>query len=305
MRYAVATRGSKLSLAQTGHVIQELQAVSHSDTFEILRVTTQGDRDRRPLFSMERRGIFEREVDAAVTSGRADFAVHSMKDVPTDIPDELGIACVPRRLPPNDVLIRRNGASLPARGDVIGTSSVRRMAQIRLEFPDVTIRPIRGNVDTRVSRVGGDFDFVVLAQAGLRRLGLDVSYDVLDTEKFVPSPGQGALAIVARADNTDILPLLRSIQDESSRKCAEAERVVSDIIGSGCRFPVGVYAYPDNEIVCITAAAYLPDGAAPMVARAAGTDPVSVGREAGNLLLDMGAGELGLKWRHTMSEWGS
>lgn len=302
----MATRGSRLSLAQTAQTIGELSRSDPESTFRAIRITTKGDTDAKPLFRMDRRGIFEKEVDMAVADGRADFAVHSMKDVPTDIPDGLVLACVPRRAPPNDVLICREGIDprSPPPGSVVGTSSLRRAAQVRMAFPGVEVRPIRGNVDTRVSRVGGSLDAVVLARAGIERLGLDVPYEVLPTETFVPSPGQGALAVVARSGDQPTISLLESIQDGPSRAETEAERALSRVIESGCRFPVGAYARSEDGLVRMVAAAYHPGGGGAIVSRRSGSDPAEVGRAAGNDLLERGAAALALNWRRQLAEWG-
>ena len=305
MRYTVATRGSRLSLAQTNQTIKALRRSDPENSFEIIRITTKGDTDAKPLFRMDRRGIFEKEVDMAVADGRADFAVHSMKDVPTDIPDGLILACVPRRAPPNDVMICREGMDpeSPPPGSVVGTSSLRRAAQVRMAFPEVEVRPIRGNVDTRVSQVGESLDAVVLARAGIERLGLDVACRVLPTETFVPSPGQGALAVVARSDDRRTISLLESIQDGPSRAETEAERALSAVIESGCRFPVGAYARSEGDIIRMVAAAYRPDGGEAIASRQSGSDPLEVGRAAGDDLLEQGAATLALNWRRQLAEW--
>lgn len=306
MRYTVATRGSRLSLAQTGQIIRALMRADPDSTFRTIKITTKGDTDAKPLFRMDRRGVFEKEVDMAVADGRADFAVHSMKDVPTEIPDGLVLACVPRRAPPNDVMICKDGMDpeSPPPGSVVGTSSLRRAAQVRMAFPEVEVRPIRGNVDTRVSRVGESLDAVVLARAGIERLGLDIPYRILPTETFVPSPGQGALAVVARSGDRRTISLLESIQDGPSRAETEAERALSQVIESGCRFPVGAYARSEGNLIRMVAAAYRPDGGGAIVSRQSGSDPAEVGRAAGGELLEQGAASLALNWRRQLAEWG-
>lgn len=301
----VATRGSRLSLAQTAQTLQLLQGVRPGARFEILRVTTRGDRTSEALFRMNRRGIFEKEVDQAVADGRADFAVHSMKDVPTSMPPGLVLASVPARHPPNDVILFREGLNLedPPPGMLIGTSSLRRMAQARLRFGTAKVLPMRGNVDTRVSKIGDPYDAIILAKAGIGRLGIDRPHTVLPTDEFVPSPGQGALAIVAREGDDDTISLLRSIQDGQSRAEAEAERALSTIIESGCRFPVGACARTADGTIRLECAAYSLDGSDPIRARAAGTDPRAVGEEAGRSLLERGASSLALKWRQEIDRW--
>lgn len=292
-------------MAQSKLAIGMLRDAAPGTRFDITTVTTRGDRDSRPMFAMDRRGIFEREVNAVVADGRADFAVHSMKDVPGEIAPELTLASVPRRADPYDALVCRPG--LDTEGEfVVGTSSLRRAAQARAAFPRVTVRPIRGNVDTRVSKVGGEFDAVILARAGLARLGLDADSMYanrvdLPRDVFIPSPGQGALALVCRKDDARTTSLLQTIQHAASRAEAEAERALSGILESGCRFPVAACARHEGGAIRIRAAAY--GEADAIYAESSGRDPVAVGREAGRVLLERGAASLALKWREALAGW--
>ena len=187
MNYIVGTRGSKLSLTQTNWVIDELKKIDSSLTFEIKTISTKGDIDTRPLFAMEQKGIFEKEIDRAVTEKEIDFAVHSLKDVPSKLDPNLLIACVPKREFINDVLITKDGftiESIPT-GSIIGSSSLRRAVQVTRKRPDLTVKPIRGNIETRIKKVlDGKFDGVVLAQAGISRLGADVKLSELSLEEF-------------------------------------------------------------------------------------------------------------------------
>lgn len=298
MMYRVAARGSQLSLAQTSYVIRMLQ--QHTNVpFEIKKITTKGDISRDPIFKMGQRGIFEREVNVAVVEGQADFAVHSMKDVPGEISPELMIAAVPARGPPNDVIIYskdRTSKDIDA-GMTIGTSSLRRAAQARLVYRGVNVKPLRGNVDSRIKKVGQDYDAIILALAGIQRLDLAPVHKVLSVESFVPSPGQGTLAVMARADDTAILDLLAHIDHKPSRMCSEAERSFSGILESGCRFPVGAYAQTWGNYIRIIAAAYPDDGGMPISCRMSGTDPTDLGEMAGQAMVDAGADSLALKWR--------
>lgn len=280
-------------------------------SFEIVRVTTRGDTDARPLFAMDQKGIFEREVDAAVASGRADFAVHSLKDVPTALPAGLAVACVPARAAAGDVLVARGGGGLDSvpHGGAVGTSSLRRAVMVRRARPDVRVRPVRGNVGTRVARLmAGDagLDALVLARAGLDRLGLDVGASDLPPGEFVPSPGQGALAAVARAGDGGVLGLLAAIEDAGSRAEADAERAVSESVGSGCRFPVGALARAGRGgSVSVRAAAFSADGSERIDAEESGPLAVAsaVGARAGESLRHQGVERLARGWRRMVDEW--
>src|SRR5437899_8861869 len=216
MKYLVGTRGSQLSLVQTNWVISELKKKSPAAEFEIVTIKTKGDTDARPLFTINQKGIFEKEIDRAVAEKKVDFAVHSLKDVPAELPDELVLACIPKREDPNDVFISKDGLTLETikKGAIIGTSSLRRAVQISRLRPDVIVKPIRGNIESRIKKIhDGNFDGVVLAEAGIGRLGLNVKFERLSTTEFPPSPGQGALAIVSRRDNVKLIELLRTIED--------------------------------------------------------------------------------------------
>ena len=263
MSYKLGTRGSPLSLAQTNWVLNELKKIDSSLTFDIEKITTKGDTDTRPLFEMEQKGIFEKEIDRAVSEKRVDFAVHSMKDVPSTIDSSLTIACVPKRESVNDVLITNDGFSLDSipSGSTVGSSSLRRAVQISQKRPDLNVKPIRGNIETRIKKVtekkiGG----VVLAKAGISRLGVEIKYYVLSKDEFLPSPGQGALAIICRNDDSKTIEMLKKIEDKNSRIEIEAERSLSEHIDSGCRFPVGAYASVKSDSLILKVGVYSMDG---------------------------------------------
>ena len=228
-------------MAQTEQVASELQAANTDAEFEIVKITTKGDTDSRPLFTIDQKGIFEKEIDAAVAAGEIDFAVHSMKDVPSDLPQGLVLACVPKREDVNDVIVSSDGAKLSEikSGGIIGTSSLRRAVQVSRKRPDLVVKPVRGNIDTRIKKIGDQYDAIILAQAGISRLDLDVKYKSLALSDFLPSPGQGALAIVARAEDKETISMLTKIENADARAEALAERALSSSIESGCRFPVG------------------------------------------------------------------
>ncbi|MEK6877501.1 MAG: hydroxymethylbilane synthase, partial [Thermoproteota archaeon] len=177
MKYKIGTRGSLLSLAQTNWVISELKKRSPETEFEIVTIKTKGDTDARPLFTINQKGIFEKEIDRAVVEKKVDFAVHSLKDVPSELSDDLVLACIPKRESANDIFISKDGSTLQTikKGSKIGTSSLRRAIQVSRIRPDLIVKPIRGNIETRIRKIDqGEFDAVVLAQAGITRLGLDV-----------------------------------------------------------------------------------------------------------------------------------
>lgn len=308
MRYIVSTRGSQLSLMQTSWFTRQLEGVEPEAEFSVKTIRTAGDRDLRPLFAMDQKGIFEREVDVAVLQGEADFAVHSLKDVPSQIPDGLVLACVPKRETAGDVLIATDGASLQElpRGATIGTSSLRRAVQVRRARPDSRAIPIRGNIETRIAKVdGAAFHGIVLARAGIARLGLRVKFVPLPMNAFIPSPGQGALAAVARADDAKTVRLLARIEDQASRLGTDAERALSDYLGSGCRLPLGAYAYVEGSRTTLRAAAFSVDGRRTVSANVEGDcqEPRELASRAAQELRRHGVDELAAGWSEGLEEW--
>jgi len=289
-------------------VINELQKINPDYEFEIVTIKTKGDTDARPLFTINQKGIFEKEVDRAVIENKVDFAVHSMKDVPSRLPEGLVLACVPKREDVNDIFISFDNSTLEAikSGAVIGTSSLRRAVQIIRKRKDVTVKPVRGNIETRVKKVvDGNYDAVVLAQAGISRLGLDVTYSKLPLEDFFPSPGQGALAIVASEKDLDTIEMLKKIEDENSRVEVEAERELSNSVESGCRFPIGAYAHANNDSITLRVAAFSVDGSKSLFVEQNGRkdNPKSLGKQVADELLKKGVKELAANWRKRVEEW--
>lgn len=307
MKYVIGTRGSRLSIAQTRHVADALKGANPDCDYEIVTIITKGDTDSRPLFAIDQRGIFEKDVDLAVLDGRAHFAVHSMKDVPSELPTGLVLASVPKRADANDVLVTQDGHSMESlpQGSVVGTSSLRRAVQVSRLRPDVQVRPIRGNVETRIGKLAGTFDGIILAEAGIRRLGLDVRYEALSVEDFSPSPGQGALALVARKGDDKTIRMLESIQDLDSRLAVDAERALSNVVESGCRFPIGAYAKSDGDVMSISVRAFSVDGKESVSVDVKGkkADPVNLGTRAGLEMQKKGVGSLALNWREKVEEW--
>ena len=308
MNFTVGARGSKLSIAQTDWVISELQKTDSSLSFDIKPITTKGDTDTRPLFAMEQKGIFEKEIDRAVFEKEVDFAVHSLKDVPSQLDPNLIISCIPKREAVNDVLITRDGfdiEEIPS-GSVIGSSSLRRAVQVTRKRPDVIVKPVRGNIETRIKKVEeGKFDGIVLAQAGITRLGTDTKISKLPINDFLPSPGQGALAIVSRKDNSSTLQMLKKIEDYRSRMEIEAERALSDSVDSGCRFPVGAVATSDANSLTLKVAVYSMDGKKSIILEKTGSieEPHVLGRLLGDELRDRGVKEIASNWREELEEW--
>jgi len=308
LTFLVGTRGSKLSLAQTNWVISELQKQNPGSEFEIKTITTKGDTDTRALFTIDQKGIFEKEIDKAVAEKQIDFAVHSLKDVPSDIPESLTIACIPKRESVNDVFITNDGSNLQTiqSGAVIGTSSLRRAVQVSRKRPDAIVKPVRGNIETRINKVtDGKFDAIVLAQAGISRLGLDVKHSVLSTKDFPPSPGQGALAIICRTDDDKTISMLKKIEDKKSRTEIEAERALSDYVESGCRFPVGALAIANSSVLKLTVSAYSVDGKISIKLEKTGDidKPRNLGQDVGEELQKNGIAQIASNWRESLDEW--
>ena len=308
MKYKIGTRGSKLSLAQTNWVISELKKINPNEEFEIKTIKTKGDTDTRPLFTLEQKGIFEKEIDRAVAEKGVDFAVHSLKDIPSELAPGLTLSCIPKRESINDVFISKDNSTLESikSESVIGTSSLRRAVQISRIRNDVKVKPIRGNVESRIRKIQeGQYDAVVLAQAGINRLGIDIQFSKLSTKDFPPSPGQGALGIVSREDDKQTISMLKQIENNDSRLEAEAERALSNFVEVGCRFPVGAFAYSNEQTMKLTVVAYSVDGTKSVIVEKTGSksEPIVLGKMAGEELDKKGVKELALNWREKLEEW--
>ena len=246
MKLRLATRGSPLALAQSGMVALELSRLHSGLEVEFVRIRTSGDvfADRNPA-QIAAKGFFIKEIEDALLAGRADLAVHSAKDLPTDLPMGLALAAYPQREDPHDAFVGREGLSWDALkpGQRLGTSSPRRRCQILQAKPGLVIAPMRGNVDTRLERVAqGALDGIVLAEAGLRRLGCGVRREILSEEIIVPAPGQGALAVEVRADRPEIFKFLAGLDHAPTRREVETERAFLKAMGGGCSAPLGALA---------------------------------------------------------------
>ncbi|MFO0554517.1 MAG: hydroxymethylbilane synthase [Polyangiaceae bacterium] len=246
-RLVLATRKSALALAQTRAFAARLVAANPGLEIEELHITTSGDRfvDQK-LQDIGGKGLFIKELEEALLDGRADFAVHSIKDVPAELAPRLTIACIPEREDPRDAIVTKTGgllAALPQHA-VVGTSSLRRAVALQRFRPDLTIEPLRGNVDTRLRKVKeGPYDAVVLALAGLRRLGRDAeATEILSTEICLPAVGQGALGIECRAEDGETRAILAKLAHPETATRVTAERAVMAAVGGNCRMPIAAHA---------------------------------------------------------------
>jgi len=256
----IGTRGSGLALAQTGWVAERLRALGHAVSIET--ISTRGDeRGDAPLHTLGGDGVFIRELERALRDGRIDLAVHSLKDLPTAASPGLEIGCVPVRACPFDAFVGRAGetlASLPA-GAIVGTSSIRRVVQVRAIRPDLDVRPIRGNVDTRLRKLdAGEYRCLVLAAAGLERLGLGRRITgLLEPPGFWPAVGQGALALQIRAADAVVKAAVAPLDDAASRAAVEAERACLADLSAGCLAPVGTWGRMNEDGRLVLAARVL------------------------------------------------
>lgn len=288
-RLVVATRASRLALAQTQWVIDALRAAHPGLEVAVHTVTTHGDQDNRTeLWKFSSSGLFTSQVEHAILEGKADFAVHSFKDLPTELTGGLCIAAIPRRHPPEDVLVCNRaiaGVEGLWPGAKVGTSSPRRIALLRSLRSDLEIVTVRGNVETRVKKVtSGQVDAVVMARAGLDRIGLsDRITCILDPLLFVPAPAQGALAIQCRSDDA-VVELLQSLDDPATRLLVEAERAVLSRLHPGCHAPVGVYANRIDDDIILSA--FVAEMSARRVLRRQVRGPAARSLELANRLAD-------------------
>lgn len=247
VRVRIGTRGSPLALAQTTLVADALRAAHPDLSVSPVRITTAGDRTQHTDLPMEGwgQGVFVKDIEAALLRGEVDLAVHSLKDLPPELADGLVIAAVPERADPRDVLVTRDGCSLDDLpwGAAVGTSSARRAALLRAIRPDPRYVPIRGNVDTRVRKLlAGAYDAIILAAAGLDRLGLDVPRVALDPAVLLPAPGQGALGLQSRRGDEATAALVRPLHHAPTAAAVAAERRVMALLDGGCRLPVAALA---------------------------------------------------------------
>lgn len=267
-QFTIATRESRLALWQAEHVKALLEQRGHQVT--LLGMTTKGDQILdRSLSKVGGKGLFVKELETALDEGRADLAVHSLKDVPMELPAGFELACVMEREDPRDAFVsnrHENLAALP-QGAVVGTSSLRRVVLLRALRPDLKIEPLRGNLDTRLRKLDdGQYDAIVLAAAGLKRLGLAARIrQVFEPAEMLPAAGQGALGIETRADRPDVIAALQPLANQTTWLCVAAERAVSRAMGGSCSMPLAAHARFEGEYLQLSAAWGDPDQPGPLV----------------------------------------
>lgn len=274
----IASRGSRLALAQTRRVRDRLSRAWPDLTFEITTIETRGDREiDRPLPEIGGKGLFTEALEAALLEGRADLAIHSLKDLPTDIPDGLEIGAVTDRADTRDVWVARPdgpaGPDVVPRGATVGTSSIRRRAQLLALRPDVRVEPVRGNVETRIRKLDEErFDALILAAAGLLRLGLEDRITAfLEPPGWLPAPGQGAIAVQCRSGDPEVDRLLKPIEDPAARAEVDAERMLLHTLQGGCQIPVGARAVVQGDDLALYALIARHDGSEVLTGAARGT----------------------------------
>ena len=295
MRIRIGSRGSLLALWQAEHVRDRLIALGHEVSIQV--ITTTGDRmqDKR-LEAVGGKGAFLKEIEEAMLAGEVDLAVHSLKDVPTLLPDGLGLVAVLERADPRDAWIASSGARLDAlpAGARVGTTSLRRVCQVRAERADVTVEILRGNVDTRLRKLReGSFDAIVLAMAGLTRLGR--AHEVtqpLDAGEFLPAPGQGVIALECRLRDAGISEAVAPLHHLPTHRAVQAERGFLAALGGGCNVPLGAYATGDNGSLTLRAFVADPEGTRVLRAEKSGADPPELGRDVAGELISRGASVL-------------
>jgi hydroxymethylbilane synthase len=286
----IASRGSQLALWQANWVQAQLADAGHESRIEIIKTTGDKITDV-PLAKVGGKGLFTKEIEEALLDGRADLAVHSLKDLPTELPEGLVLAAVPPREDPRDAVVGKTLAELPP-GAKVGTSSLRRAAQLHALRPDLVIESIRGNLDTRLRKLDeGQYDAIVLAAAGLKRLGWgDRIRDLLTADVMCSAVGQGALGIETRAEGHGF-EAVRALDHAPTRAAVTAERALLASLGGGCQVPIGAHATVDGEqlfLLCVVAS---PDGEDVVRASAQGpsAQAASIGRDLGVAMLEKGA----------------
>jgi hydroxymethylbilane synthase len=298
--YRIGTRASKLALAQTGWFARSLTDKNPDLKLELVEITTEGDVDRATALSqMGGEGLFTKRLELALLENEVDIAVHSAKDLPSRMTENLTMAAVPPREFIEDVLITRDNMTLDQleAGAVVGTGSPRRRSQILHLRPDLKVRGIRGNVETRIRKLqDAEYDTIVMARAGLRRSGLDKHItEILDPQKFVPAPGQGALAIQSRAGDDEVISAVQPMNHADSYRALEIERLLLATLEAGCSTPVGGFARVEGDRVLLRAVVLDNDGT--KVLRAEHTIEISgddneLVKVVADTLLEQGAREL-------------
>ena len=288
----IGSRGSQLALWQANYIADRLHGHGHTVHIEVIKTTGDKIIDVA-LAKVGTKGMFTKEIEEAMLDSRIDLAVHSLKDLPTELTPEFVIAAVPEREDPRDAFLSNKYSrieELPARARV-GTSSLRRQAQLHAMRGDLEIIPLRGNVDTRLRKLqSGEFDGIILAAAGVSRLGLtDLVRMRLEPEQMCPAAGQGALAIEARSTDSATIAALKFLDHTVTRAAVECERAALNALGGGCQVPIGAYASHENGKLTLQAVVASPDGTEIIRAQRSGSEPQELGREVGEALLANGA----------------
>ncbi|WP_291990720.1 hydroxymethylbilane synthase [Candidatus Accumulibacter sp. ACC007] len=295
-RIVIASRESRLAMWQAEFVRGRLAELYPQRNVEILGMTTRGDQILdRPLATIGGKGLFIKELEVAMQNGQADIAVHSMKDLPMDMPDGFVLGAISSRENPCDAFVSNRFArldDLPAKA-VIGTSSLRREASLRACYPDLVIRSLRGNLDTRLRKLdAGEYDAIILAAAGLIRLGLVGRIaSVLTPEQSLPAPGQGVLGIEVPAQRADLIALVAPLNDPAAAQCVRAERAFSRALGGSCQLPLAAHAMLEDGLLWLRGFVASPDGRQLLAGELRGTpdDDEAVGRALAQMLRDQGA----------------
>jgi hydroxymethylbilane synthase len=287
----IGSRGSQLALWQANHISALLRERGHEVEIEIIKTTGDKITDVA-LAKVGTKGMFTKEIEEALAAGRVDLAVHSLKDLPTEVPPDFEIAAITQRENPRDVLVSKKHASikeLPQRARV-GTSSLRRQAQLKALRPDLEIHPLRGNVDTRLRKLeAGDYEAIILAAAGVNRLGLTALVkQIIPAEMMCPAAGQGALGIEIRNGDEGIRQHLSFLDDIAARQTTTAERALLNRLGGGCQVPIGAFAELREKQIHLEGVVAHPDGSLVLRESRDGNDPELLGNEVGETLLSRG-----------------
>ncbi len=299
MDIRIATRKSELALWQAEHVAEKLRALPQVSTVTLIPLSTHGDEILdKSLQKIGGKGLFIKELEVALQAGQADIAVHSMKDVPADIPAGFCIAAVLERASSADAFVsgsNKTFAQLP-QGARIGSSSLRRQAQLKAQRPDVDVQPLRGNVNTRLQKLrDGEYDAIILASAGLQRLGLESNItEEFDPEQMLPAAAQGVIGIECLQDRNDLREILMALEHAATKMTTAAERAVAATLQANCQSPVASFASIDGDVLTIVALVALPDGSKVLREQISGrvADAATLGNQVAERLLELGAGEM-------------
>ena len=290
-RLRIGSRGSQLALWQANHISARLRERGHAVELEIIKTTGDKITDVA-LAKVGTKGMFTKEIEEALAEGRVDLAVHSLKDLPTEIPPGFEIAAITKRENPRDVFCSRKYASIEElpHGARVGTSSLRRQAQLKALRPDLAIHPLRGNVDTRLRKLEADeYDAIILAAAGLNRLGkTQLVKQVISADVMCPAAGQGALGIEIRAGDSVLRQHLAFLDDAAARATTTCERALLNKLGGGCQVPIGAFAEVRNGRLHLDAIVAHPDGSRLLRESRQGSDPIALGESVGETLLGRG-----------------